>query len=83
MPIQFKKGLVSCELFYRTQDAARAGDLLMTLIHTCELCGANPFDYLTEPQRQPRTLTDGPCTRVAQLLPAPPLLSPLLPQRFG
>ena len=24
------------------------GDLYMSLIHTCELHGANPFDYLTE-----------------------------------
>ena len=23
----------------------------MSLIHSCELCGANPFDYLTELQR--------------------------------
>ena len=23
----------------------------MSLIHTCELCGANPFDYLTELDR--------------------------------
>ena len=27
------------------------GDLFMSLIHTCELNGANPFDYLTELQR--------------------------------
>jgi hypothetical protein len=27
------------------------GDLFITLIHTCELNGANPFDYLTELQR--------------------------------
>jgi hypothetical protein len=27
------------------------GDLFMSLIHTCELDGVNPFDYLTEPQR--------------------------------
>jgi transposase len=23
----------------------------MSLIHTCELCAANPFDYLTQLQR--------------------------------
>ena len=23
----------------------------MSLIHTCELCGADPFDYLTQLQR--------------------------------
>jgi transposase len=38
-------------LFYKTQNGARMGDLFMSLIHTCELCGANPFDYLTEIQR--------------------------------
>ena len=27
------------------------GDLFMSLIHTCELNGANPFDYLNELQR--------------------------------
>jgi transposase len=26
------------------------GDLFMSLIHTCELNGANPFDYLTKLQ---------------------------------
>ena len=35
-------------LFYKTANGARAGDLFMSLIHTCELNGANPFDYLTE-----------------------------------
>ena len=38
-------------LFYKTQNGARVGDLFMSLIHTCQLCGANPFDYLTELQR--------------------------------
>jgi hypothetical protein len=33
-------------LFYKTQNGARVGDLYMSLIHTCELCGASPFDYL-------------------------------------
>ena len=28
--------------------ARDVGDLFMSLIHTCELNGANPFDYLTE-----------------------------------
>jgi hypothetical protein len=34
--------------FYKTLNGAHTGDLLMTLIHTCELNGTNPFDYLTE-----------------------------------
>lgn len=33
-------------LFYMTERGARVGDVFMSLIHTCELCGANPFDYL-------------------------------------
>jgi transposase len=38
-------------LFYKTANGARAGDLFMSLIHTCELCGVDSFDYLTELQR--------------------------------
>ena len=38
-------------LFYRTLNGAQVGDLFMSLIHTCELCGVNSFDYLTELQR--------------------------------
>jgi hypothetical protein len=38
-------------LFYKTCNGAAVGDLYMSLIYTCELCGANPFDYLTELQR--------------------------------
>jgi len=38
-------------LFYRTLNGAQVGDLYMSLIHTCQLCGANSFDYLVELQR--------------------------------
>ena len=38
-------------LFYKTPRGARVGDIFMSLIHTCRLCGANPFDYLTELER--------------------------------
>ena len=38
-------------LFFKTEKGARVGDIYMSLIHTCELCGANAFDYLTELQR--------------------------------
>jgi hypothetical protein len=34
-------------LFYRTQHGAYVGDLFMSLIHTCQLSGVNPLDYLT------------------------------------
>ena len=37
--------------FYKTENGARVGDLFMSLIHTCELNGANPFDYLTALQK--------------------------------
>jgi hypothetical protein len=38
-------------LFYKTKNGAAVGDLYMSLIYTCQLCGANPFEYLTELQR--------------------------------
>jgi transposase len=47
-------------LFYRTLHGAEAGDLFMSLIHTCELADANPFDYLTELQRHAHELADDP-----------------------
>jgi hypothetical protein len=47
-------------LFYKTFRGARVGDLFMSLIHTCELCGANPFDYLTELNRHAAELSADP-----------------------
>ena len=47
-------------LFYRTRNGAHVGDVYMSLIHTCELCGANPFDYLTELQRHAQELAANP-----------------------
>lgn len=38
-------------LFYKTHNGARVGDLYMSLIYSCQLCEANPFDYLTELDR--------------------------------
>jgi len=38
-------------LFFKTEHGAHVGDLFMSLIHTCRLCEANPFDYLTELQK--------------------------------
>ncbi len=34
-------------LFYKTRHGARVGDLFMSLIHTCQLQGINPLNYLT------------------------------------
>jgi transposase len=47
-------------LFYKTRNGARVGDLYMSLIHTCELVGANAFDYLTELQRHVEELKKNP-----------------------
>jgi hypothetical protein len=47
-------------LFYKTLNGAHTGDLLMSLIYTCELNGANPFDYLTELQRHAAELARDP-----------------------
>jgi len=33
-------------LFYRNARGAEVGDIYMSLIHTCELCGVNAFEYL-------------------------------------
>lgn len=41
-------------------NGSEVGDLFMSLIHTCELNGANPFDYLTELQRHPAELKQNP-----------------------
>lgn len=38
-------------MFFKTPNGARVGDLYMSLIHTCELNGANPFEYLVALQR--------------------------------
>ena len=47
-------------LFYKTLHGAQVGDLYMSLIHTCELNGANPFDYLSQLQRHSTELSMHP-----------------------
>ena len=47
-------------LFYKTMNGAAVGDLFMSLIHTCELNSANPFEYLTELQRHAEELRINP-----------------------
>ena len=47
-------------LFYKNRNGAQMGDLFMSLIHTCELNGADPFDYLTELQRHTEELKQTP-----------------------
>ena len=47
-------------LFYKTLRGAAVGDLFMSLIHTCELNGVNPFHYLTELLRHSAELPPHP-----------------------
>jgi len=47
-------------MFYKTQNGARVGDLFMSLIHTCQLCRVDPFDYLTALHRHAKNLSSDP-----------------------
>jgi transposase len=47
-------------LFYKTENGAEVGDLFMSLIYTCELNHANPFEYLTELQKHAEELAKNP-----------------------
>lgn len=47
-------------LFYKTENGAHVGDLFMSLVHTCRLARANPFDYLSALRRHIRHVRDGP-----------------------
>jgi hypothetical protein len=47
-------------LFYKTLNGAGVGDLFMSLIHSCELCGSNAFDDLTELQKHAVDLASRP-----------------------
>lgn len=47
-------------LFYKTENGARVGDLWMSLIHTCELTGVNPFEYLVAVLRHNKQVRECP-----------------------
>jgi hypothetical protein len=47
-------------LFYKTLRGAKVGDLYMTLIHTCYFSTADPFDYLTQLQRNQERVKAAP-----------------------
>jgi transposase len=57
-------------LFYKTENGAEVGDLFMSLIHTCELNGVNPFDYLTELQKHAAELARNPAAWMPWNYPA-------------
>lgn len=56
MAIKLRKA----SLFYRSERGAHVGDIYMTLIHTAELHRQNPFDYLTELQRNYNAVAETP-----------------------
>jgi transposase len=47
-------------LFYKTQNGARVGDIFMSLIHSAELNGANPFEYLVALQKHHQDVAANP-----------------------
>ncbi len=47
-------------LFFRSRHGARVGDLFLSLIHTAELTGANPFEYLNALQRNSKLVSKKP-----------------------
>ncbi len=47
-------------LFYKTNRGAHVGDILMSLIHTAELCEADAFGYLTELERHAKDVAVNP-----------------------
>ena len=47
-------------LFFKTKHGAAVGDLYLSLIHTCELSGGNPFEYLAALQRHAAAVTAAP-----------------------
>jgi transposase len=57
-----KKAILSRKnsYFYKTARGAHVGDMFMSLIHTAELVGANPFDYLTELQEHVQEVESNP-----------------------
>lgn len=52
-------------LFFKTPNGAHVGDLFMSVIHTCELAGVNPFQYLTVLQQH----RDAPAANPTAWLP--------------
>jgi transposase len=47
-------------LFYKTLNGAKVGDIFMTLIHSAELEGVDPFDYLVALLRHPQAVARAP-----------------------
>jgi hypothetical protein len=61
-------------LFYRTVRGALIGDMYMSLIHTAELNGVQPFPYLVELMRRADDVAKDPRAWLPWCYPAPPPL---------
>jgi hypothetical protein len=58
--------------FYRTATGAGAGDTFMSLIHSAELNGVEPFDYLIELLKHAEDVKREPGRWLPWTYPAPP-----------
>ena len=47
-------------LFYKTEQGVYIGDLFMSIIHTCNICKANPFNYLKTLQEHSSLIAKNP-----------------------
>jgi hypothetical protein len=47
-------------LFFKTENGAHVGDIVMSLVYSCQLEGVEPFDYLNELQRHAEELAANP-----------------------
>ena len=59
-------------LFYRSATGARTGDTFMSLIHSAELNGVEPFDYLIELLKHPEEVEREPDRWMPWSYPHPP-----------
>lgn len=50
----------NASLFYRNERGARVGDIFMALIHTAQLHGVNPFEYLVALLREEHAVAASP-----------------------
>ena len=58
-------------LFYRTVTGAKTGDTFMSLIHTAELNGVEPFEYLIELLKHAEEVRREPARWMPWSYPAP------------
>jgi len=59
-------------LSYKTLHGAEVGDLFMSLIHTCQLNGVNPFDYLMALHHHAEAVRADPSAWLPWNYPKPP-----------